>query len=499
MTLGATLAAGGAARAADYTVTTLANDGSGSLRKAIDDANAHMGDDRILFQSGLTGTIDLTSGLPYVHGPLQVLGPGPGQLTLDGDGANTVLRVSEYPYNTPPVNISGLTITGGGGQVAGIAAIQTTLTVRNSVITGNSGLGVNVFRSQLLMEDSTVSENKQGHYGGGISVFQFASATIRRTTIFGNGGDVGAGLNFLETTGTVENSTISGNKGGSGGGVGAEFANGVTITGSTISGNTATSLAGGVYNRGGSTVTLQNTIVSGNTAPTGPDLGGTDMPVFDAAFSLVGNPSDAGINQTVPGSNILGGDAQLGPLADNGGPTKTMAPAATSPAVDTGSAFGLTTDQRGLARPTDLASVPNSGAAGADGTDMGAFELQPAVTPPPPPPPPVKCRGRVATVVGSPAKDVVKGTRRADVIAGLGGSDTVRGLGGNDLVCAGKGNDVVNGGAGSDRLYGQQGADRLIGAAGKDRLFGAAGKDTLLGGPGNDALIGGAGKDVQKQ
>ena len=495
-TLGATLAFGGTAHATDYVVTSLDNDGSGSLRKAIDDANAHSGDDRILFQSGLTGSINLTSALPHLEGPLEVVGPGPDKLAVDGDGANTVLEISTYPYSTPPVAISGLKITGGGGQVAGIGTVSTSLTLRDVAISGNSGLGLNIFRSSLLMEDSTVSDNKQGHYGGGISVFQFASATIRRTTITGNGGDVGAGLNFLETTGTVEDSTITGNHGGSGGGVGAEFG-GVTITGSTIAGNTADTVAGGVYNRGGSTVTLQNTIVAGNTAPSGPDLGGTDMPVFDAAFTLVGNPADAGINQTVPGSNVLGGDPQLGPLADNGGSTQTMAPAPTSPVIDQGSAFGLTTDQRAQPRPLDLPDIANSSAAGADGSDIGAVELQPL--PPPQLPANPKCHGRTATIVGSQAGDRLKGTPKADVIAGLGGRDTISALGGNDLVCAGKGSDTVKGGGGKDKLYGEQGNDRLFGGAGRDQLFGAAGKDRLVGGPGRDKLAGGAGRDVQKQ
>ena len=55
-----------------------------------------------------------------------------------------------------------------------------------------------------------------------------------------------------------------------------------------------------------------------------------------------------------------------------------MAPAANSPAVDQGAAFGLTTDQRGVLRPIDFPTIPNSTAAGADGSDIGAFELQPS-------------------------------------------------------------------------------------------------------------------------
>jgi hypothetical protein len=49
-----------------------------------------------------------------------------------------------------------------------------------------------------------------------------------------------------------------------------------------------------------------------------------------------------------------------------------MAPAAASPAIDAGSASGLTTDQRGLPRPSNMLGVPNVG----DGADIGAVEIQ---------------------------------------------------------------------------------------------------------------------------
>ena len=38
---------------------------------------------------------------------------------------------------------------------------------------------------------------------------------------------------------------------------------------------------------------------------------------------------------------------------------------------------GLPTDQRGLQRPIEFPQIPNSPAAGGDGSDIGAFELQP--------------------------------------------------------------------------------------------------------------------------
>ena len=81
--------------------------------------------------------------------------------------------------------------------------------------------------------------------------------------------------------------------------------------------------------------------------------------------------NSCGFNQPTDLTNT---NPQLGPLADNGGPTMTMALAGTSPALDKGkAASGMTTDQRGKPRPVDLPGIP--AAAGGDGSDIGALEL----------------------------------------------------------------------------------------------------------------------------
>ena len=124
-----------------------------------------------------------------------------------------------------------------------------------------------------------------------------------------------------------------------------------------------------------------------------------------------------------------------------------------------------------------------------------------------------RCRGAVATIVGTAGNDRLVGTRRADVIVPRGGNDVVRAGGGNDKVCdsggrdrlnlgAGKdqaggggGADVIVGGGGNDRLDGGGGNDRISGGAGKDRIGGGSGDDTLIGGAGNDNIAGGPGTD----
>jgi hemolysin type calcium-binding protein len=80
-----------------------------------------------------------------------------------------------------------------------------------------------------------------------------------------------------------------------------------------------------------------------------------------------------------------------------------------------------------------------------------------------------RCAREVATIVGSNAKDRLKGTRKRDVIAALAGNDTVRGLRGNDIICGGKGRDKLLGGPGRDKLLGGPGRDKLLGGPGRDK------------------------------
>src|SRR5262249_9343619 len=149
-----------------------------------------------------------------------------------------------------------------------------------------------------------------------------------------------------------------------GGGIEAMFGN-VTLESSTVAKNSTTgsySTGGGLYARSGA-VTLTNSILAANTIQSGgyPDVfmsifGGT----FSADHSLIGNRQGLTLPAAPVGSpdangNLIGSttspiDPQLGPLANNSGPTPTMALLPVSPAVDMGGTTQLTTDQRGCTR-----------------------------------------------------------------------------------------------------------------------------------------------------
>src|SRR4051794_822976 len=365
ITIGATLAMGGVAQAAcTCTVDSLSDPtqlGHTTLRDALISADANPGS-TITFASGLSGTITLGSQLPTIRYPTTIVGPGASQLAVSGNNASRDFYLKGYD-GPDATTISGLTITGGSAAIGGgILSYDTDLTLTGAVVSGNhttgTGFGGGVLADSggsLTIADSTVSGNT-AYAGGGVYTHYQSGipTTIRGSTISDNhasGSNAGGAYFDYTSPATVQNSTIYGNTAAARGGglyhYGQSGGPGLTVSGSTITHNSAGFLGGGVVSHGGPAYTqpsFQNTIIAGNSAPTGPDVSARSGTV-DAAFSLIQTPDPATtINQTGP--DILGQDPQLGPLAPNGGPTQTQKPAPSSPAIDKGSAFGLTTDQR---------------------------------------------------------------------------------------------------------------------------------------------------------
>jgi hypothetical protein len=94
--------------------------------------------------------------------------------------------------------------------------------------------------------------------------------------------------------------------------------------------------------------------------------------VTSNGHNLLGTATEA-TGFTGPGDQT-GANPMLVALANNGGPTETMALSLGSPAVDAGVASGATLDQRGMPRTVDDPGVANTG--GSDGTDIGAYEAE---------------------------------------------------------------------------------------------------------------------------
>ncbi|WP_430014925.1 Calx-beta domain-containing protein [Microcystis protocystis FBCC-A270] len=121
--------------------------------------------------------------------------------------------------------------------------------------------------------------------------------TITNSTITGNTAHTGGGIYNAHGKLTLTNSTISGNTAGWGGG--GIFSDGtLTITNSTISGNTANGGGGGIFNIG--TLTITNSTISGNTA----NGGGGGIGNFLGTLTIT--------NSTISGNTANGGGGGIG-------------------------------------------------------------------------------------------------------------------------------------------------------------------------------------------
>lgn len=268
---------------------------------------------------------------------------------------------------------TGNTIGGFGGYGTGGAiansGIDATLTLENSILSGNKalagkaapggtqqiGYGGAIYSGQSIeIETSTISGNKATRGGG---VYTRGSLTIEYSTISGNRAAFGGG--FYQYGGSVSliQVTVANNVAKDlGGGLYKDIGT-LSIHNSTFSGNSARS-GGGIANSSSSSPTIVSTIIAGNSATSDPDVVGS----IDATNSLIGRVT-SGMSFGTDANNLKNEDAKLGPLQDNGGPTFTMLPKASSPVIDAGSnPLLLNEDQRGVIR------VKGSG------PDIGAVE-----------------------------------------------------------------------------------------------------------------------------
>lgn len=292
------------------------------------------------------------------------------------------------------VSLSGVTLARNQARAAnGVAlggalyASGTDLAITRSTVADNSvtaiepsafprGGGVFTRGSAVIIE-STLDGNLSEGPGGGASIE--AGGMLVRSTVSNNSAVGGtSGVAFLGLHGAsagVYSSTIAGNASEASvqWGGGALYVNtaGAIVANSTVAGNTesnADSLqwgAGIVFGPTASGATLVSTIAFDNEFHNeehtflGLDVVGADGLVIGGSHNQVGG-SFLALPADTERSN-----PQLGPLQDNGGPTRTRMPAPDSTAIDRGIDNGEATDQRGYARVIGVAA------------DVGAVETRP--------------------------------------------------------------------------------------------------------------------------
>src|SRR5262245_14221112 len=127
-----------------FTVTNTNDNGTGSLRQAVLDANGASGADSVAFSSLFNSPqlITLTTGEIAINGQLVITGPGSSLATISGNKTSRIFNTALSPAGAA-INISGLTLVAGkpakatdyGGAIVGI---DEALTLTNCVFSGNS-------------------------------------------------------------------------------------------------------------------------------------------------------------------------------------------------------------------------------------------------------------------------------------------------------------------------------------------------------------------------
>ena len=338
--------------------------GTCTLRAAVDQANLTPAPDVIVLRGGtytLTGAAgnnDNSSGDLDIRHATTISGAGARRTKIVGTGSDRVIDLEVEPGAL--LKISGVTITGGGGQA--------------------SGGGIHQSNGFLMLSDSSVVRNRvesptgTSNQGGGLFVsahFHLENVTIAKNVATRGAsssfGPQGGGLydNGATLPASIENVTFAGNRangaGAQGGGEfdnatdGAEGWTNVTMTGNSVSGSGAQ--AGGIFVN--DHITIRNSIVARNRSGSAK----SNCFLNDSVHS-VGNNLEEGTDCAF----TLAGDLRntnplLAPLANYGGQVDTQALLSGSPAIDSGTAEGCPkTDARGVARPQ------------GPECDIGAFE-----------------------------------------------------------------------------------------------------------------------------
>ena len=356
---------------ATFTVLNLADDGGGSLRQAVLDANALPGADTIVFADDLSGSIVLSGGQLSITDDLTVDGPGAGQLAVSGNQQSRIFAIGVGKR----VAIDDLTITDGraagdGGAIlntGGSLALDRVVLSNNSAVAttaganGRGGAVANLARATLTVTDSLFSRNqvRGADFGpagpqlvaSGAGVLNLSSRlTVTRTTFSeneaiggaGGGRAQGGGINSaVDSTTLISDSVFVGNRALAGDG----------------GGGTGLGRAGAVFNDA-SVMTIEDSSIVGNLARGGANIAGRGF--------IVGNAGGAGITNSDRGVLRIRRTTVRGNLAVGGSNNSSSGGEG-----DIGTAFGGGLANVGEATITDSVFEDNEARGGSGGRGSG--------------------------------------------------------------------------------------------------------------------------------
>lgn len=365
--------------------------GECTLRAAVQEANALEGADTVTLPAGTytftnegAGEDNASTGDLDIFDALTITGAGMESTVIDANGLDRAFQVFSWDVAFSELRIqNGLASPGGAILVNGHAtvtrvefyqnralssasngtggaihvSVEASAEISQSQFTENfahfgGGAVANTYASSFSITDSTFDSNSS-IFGGGALYPNGGAVTVENSTFIENSADTGGAIHSNSYSVQVNNSTFVRNAAINHGAIDSRVGT-ITVNNSTFSGNTASGYGDslGAQNGQGGHLQVRNSIISG--------------PSLDNCGTVVGHVQDLGNNISWPSDNNCPGtqaDPMLDTLADNGGPTQTMALLAGSPAIDAGNSETCTeTDQRGVTRPQ------------GEACDVGAYE-----------------------------------------------------------------------------------------------------------------------------
>lgn len=288
-------------------------------------------------------------------------GPLPGTIGASVFSGNSASAGGGAIWAQSPLTITGSSLTGNSSAQSGgaIFEVSSLLSLSYDTISNNSasqnGGGIASMGLNTSITTSTISGNTAQRNGGGIQ--NTGPLVVGNSLISGNSAQNWGGGVFNSGYATLSNDTLAGNSADMGGGIYSEQELQVSFT--TLSGNSATSgtTGGGALNSNDNLLGLRNTIFAASAS--GQNCRIQFVPaVQDQGYSLSDDSSCTAVLSAATDTNNIAAGLSSAGLANNGGPTETIALLSSSPAagaipiascVDS-EQMVVATDQRGMSR-----------------------------------------------------------------------------------------------------------------------------------------------------
>ena len=295
---------------------------------------------------------------------------------IDNDGGTVTITASTLSGNSAT---QGGAIDNDGGTVTITASTLSGNSASNGGAIDNDGGTINISYTTFSgnAADNDIAVDEGVGRGGAIYSKDNSILNISYSTFSNNiAGPVTGwgGAIFFSSSGTgvgvftADNSTFYQNRAGGPGGAGwggalyfsstSGNSTDATITNSTFSENRSNTFGDSINRPYEGAVTIATTILVDSSETTPPNCSGSST--VSLGYNL-SNDASCGLNGIGDVQNSA--NVNLGPLADNGGPTQTMLPQTGSDAIDTADcALSSATDQRGADRPDAPATTCDKGA-----------------------------------------------------------------------------------------------------------------------------------------